>query len=91
MDYNFLDNSIDKENLVLPNSDKINLCLLKNHTEEIVKAIDFISSEPSKQTIPKPSFEILLIEYNQIIFYHTMRLQSIGKIFQKTYLCHALT
>ena len=45
MDYNYLDSSIEKESLVLPNSDKINPYLLKNHSEELAKAIDFINSD----------------------------------------------
>lgn len=45
MNYQFLSSSIEKENLVLPNSDKINPFLLKNNQDEIFKAIDFIASE----------------------------------------------
>ena len=45
MDYEFLDSSIDRENLVLPNSDKINPFLLQNNREDILKALDFIASE----------------------------------------------
>ena len=45
MDYEFLDSSIDRENLVLPNSDKINTFLLQNNREDILKALDFIASE----------------------------------------------
>ena len=45
MDYEFLNSSIEKDNIILPNSDKINSFLLKNNYSEIIKAIDFISSE----------------------------------------------
>ena len=45
MKYEFLNSSIERENLILPNSDKINPFLLKNNKEEIVKAIDFLASE----------------------------------------------
>lgn len=45
MDYEFLDSSIEKDNIILPNSDKINPYLLKNNYAEIIKAVDFIASE----------------------------------------------
>lgn len=45
MDYNFLDSSIDIENIVLPSSDKINQFLLKNNYADIIKAVDFIASD----------------------------------------------
>ena len=45
MDYKFLDSSIEIDNIILPNSDKINPFLLKNHYSEIIKAVDFIASE----------------------------------------------
>ncbi len=45
MDYEFLDKSIDREKIILPNSDKINPFLLKNNHAEIMKAVDFIKSE----------------------------------------------
>ena len=45
MNYEFLDSSIDSENLILPNSDKINPFLLKNNYSELIKAIDFIASK----------------------------------------------
>ena len=45
MEYDFLANSIDKENVVLPQSDKINPFLLKNNSSEIIKALEFIESE----------------------------------------------
>lgn len=45
MDYEFLDRSIEKDNIILPNSDKINPFLLKNNYADIIKAIDFISSD----------------------------------------------
>jgi len=45
MEYKFLDSSIEKDNIILPNSDKINPFLLKNNYTEIIKAVDFIASE----------------------------------------------
>lgn len=42
MDYKFLDSLIDKDNLILPDSDKINHFLIKNHQAEIIKALDFL-------------------------------------------------
>lgn len=45
MDYKFLDKGIDIEDIVLPNSDKINPFLLKNNYSEIIKAIDYIASD----------------------------------------------
>lgn len=45
MDYNFLDSSINTNNIILPESDKINSILIKNHQAEILKAIDFINSD----------------------------------------------
>lgn len=45
MDYEFLDNSIDRENVILPNSDKINPFLLKNNYNDTLKAFEFISSK----------------------------------------------
>lgn len=45
MDYEFLNNSIEKDNIILPNSDKINPYLLKNNYSEVIKAIDFIDSK----------------------------------------------
>lgn len=45
MEYEFLDHSIEKDNIILPNSDKINPFLLKNNYADIIKAIDFISSD----------------------------------------------
>ncbi|MCQ2754022.1 MAG: hypothetical protein MJ231_03125, partial [bacterium] len=45
MEYEFLDKSIDKEHILLPNSEKINPYLLKNNEVEIIKALDFIASE----------------------------------------------
>jgi len=44
MKYQFLQNSINYEDLVLPNSDKINPFLLKNHKNEIIKGLDFLSN-----------------------------------------------
>lgn len=44
MEYEFLNSSIERENLILPNSDKINQFLLRNNREEIIKAIDFFST-----------------------------------------------
>lgn len=45
MDYEFLNSSLDKDNIILPNSDKINPFLLKNNYADIFKAIDFINSD----------------------------------------------
>lgn len=45
MNYEFLSSSIDKDNIILPNSDKINSFLLKNNHAEILKAVDFLASE----------------------------------------------
>ena len=45
MDYNFFNNSITVDSLILPSSDKINPVLLKNHEQELIKAIDFIASD----------------------------------------------
>lgn len=45
MDYNFLESSVDIENLNLPESGNINSFLLKNDYAEITKAVDFLASE----------------------------------------------
>ena len=45
MDYNFLRKTVDINNLILPNSDKINPILIKNHNKEIKKGLEFFSSE----------------------------------------------
>jgi len=45
MEYKFLDNSVDKDNIFLPESDKINSFLKKSNYAEIIKGIDFIASE----------------------------------------------
>ncbi len=45
MSYKFLDDSVDKDNVFLPESDKINPFLKKSHYSEIIKSIDFIASE----------------------------------------------
>ena len=45
MEYDFLANSIDKDSVVLPQSDKINPFLLKNNYAEIIKALNFIESD----------------------------------------------
>lgn len=45
MDYEFLDSSIDRENVVLSESNKINPFLLKNNHNDVLKAIDFIASK----------------------------------------------
>ena len=44
MKYCYLDSTIEKDELILPKSDKINPFLLKNNNQEILKAIDFIDS-----------------------------------------------
>ena len=45
MEYKFIDSSINEENIVLPDSDKINPYLLKNNYADLIKAIDFIASD----------------------------------------------
>lgn len=45
MDYNFLNSSFDTENINLPDSGCINSFLLKNNRTEIIKALDFLSSD----------------------------------------------
>lgn len=45
MNYNFLNNEIEKDNITLPNSAKINPYLLKNNYSDIIKAIDFLATE----------------------------------------------
>lgn len=45
MNYEFISNDIERDNIKLPESDKIDSCLLKNNYTEIVKAIDFFTSD----------------------------------------------
>jgi len=45
MDYSFLNSSFDTDNFNLPDSGCINSFLLKNNYAEIVKAVEFLSSE----------------------------------------------
>ncbi len=45
MEYDFLASSIDRENIALPQSDKIDRFLLKNNSAEIIKALDFLASK----------------------------------------------
>ena len=45
MEYKFLTETVDEENIILPESDKINPFLLKNNYADIMKAIDFIASK----------------------------------------------
>ena len=45
MAYEYLNSSIEREHLVLPDSDKINPFLLKNNQEEIIKALDFFATD----------------------------------------------
>lgn len=45
MDYKFLDSTIDEENIILPDSYKINPFLLKNNYADLIKAVDFIASD----------------------------------------------
>lgn len=45
MAYEYLNNSIEREHLVLPKSDKINPFLLKNNHDEVIKAVDFLATE----------------------------------------------
>ena len=45
MKYEFLDNSIDKNDIILQDSSKINPLIKKNSQSEIIKAIDFLDSD----------------------------------------------
>lgn len=45
MAYEYLNSSIEREHLVLPDSDKINPFLLKNNQDEIIKALDFFATD----------------------------------------------
>lgn len=45
MSYTFLNNTIDIEDINLPNSDKINPYLLRSNYAEIIKAIDFLNGD----------------------------------------------
>ena len=45
MEYKFLNNEVDIENIVLPTSDKINSFLLKNNYADIIKAVDFFATD----------------------------------------------
>ena len=45
MDYNYLKSSIEKDNIVLQESNVIHPCLLKNNSGDIIKALDFIASD----------------------------------------------
>lgn len=45
MNYQFLDSSIDINDIILPNSDKIHPLLLKSNEVEIKKALGFLASE----------------------------------------------
>lgn len=45
MDYEFLNSSINREKIILPDSDKINPFLLRNNYAEILKAVDFLDSK----------------------------------------------
>ena len=45
MEYNFLDSSVDTENINLPEAGCINKFLLKNNYAEIIKAVDFFNSD----------------------------------------------
>ena len=45
MEYEFFDSSIERENIILPNSDKISPFLLKNNHSEILKAVEFIATD----------------------------------------------
>ena len=45
MDYKYLNSSIEKENIILPESSKIDSFVLKNNRAEMIKAIEFLSSE----------------------------------------------
>lgn len=45
MDYNFLDSSVDIENINLPEVEGVNKFLVKNNYPEITKALDFFNSD----------------------------------------------
>ena len=45
MEKRFLDNNIDIEHIILPDSDKINPFLKKNHYSEIIKGLEFLKSD----------------------------------------------
>lgn len=45
MKYEFLDNSIDKNDIILQDSSKINSLIKKNSQGEVIKAIDFLGSD----------------------------------------------
>ena len=45
MEYKFLDSSIEKESIVLADSNSIHPILLKNNESEIIKAINFLDSD----------------------------------------------
>ena len=45
MNYNFLDSTVEEENIILPDSDKINPFLLKNNYADLIKAVDFFTSD----------------------------------------------
>ena len=51
MNYRFLESTIEKDELILPNSDKINPFLLKNNNSEVLKAIDFINGQQDKNSL----------------------------------------
>lgn len=45
MNYKYIKNSIDKESLILPKSDKINPFLLKNNEKSIIEALNFLNTK----------------------------------------------
>ena len=45
MNYEYIKSSIERENLILPNSDKMNPFLLRNNKKELSDAISFIASD----------------------------------------------
>ena len=45
MEFKYLDIDLDKENFILPSSARIDDFLLKNHSNEIMKAIDFMNTD----------------------------------------------
>ncbi len=45
MEYKFLNDNLNTENIVLPESDKINTFLLKSNSAEIIKALNFLESD----------------------------------------------
>ena len=45
MEYKYLDSLYNKDDIVLPASDRIDRFLLKNHNSDVMKAVDFLKSD----------------------------------------------